>query len=145
MSVLDDGSRFEIALPGKSQFYCKNINGEWYTYKPSSKYAYLEPTIRQMSTNGHSEAEIAKKCGISIYTLRQLKRRWDIRSYRKSNPRRNGLSENIMKLYSQGLTISVLRYLTALPTIRRLNGKAPSASSFLKLLRLMPSISAASL
>ena len=37
------------------------------------------------------------------------------------------------------------RYLTALPTIRRLNGKAPSASSFLKLLRLMPSISTASL
>lgn len=128
MSVLDDGSRFEITLPGKSQFYCKNINGEWYTYKPSSKYAYLEPTIRQMSTNGHSEAEIAKKCGISIYTLRQLKRRWDIRSYRKSNPRRNGLSENIMKLYSQGLTISTIaKILKVAPGYvkRRLNTMSP--------------------
>ena len=82
-------------------------------YQPKSKYASLIPIIKKYTMEGYKEVDILNmvnlnqaRYGVSIpltlYTLRQLKRQFNIRTYTHVARRRTGISDKIQSLHKEG-------------------------------------------
>lgn len=85
----------------------------YYLYQPKSKYASLIPIIKKCTMEGYKEVDILTminllqdRDGIStsltLYTLRQLKRQFNIRTYTHVARRRTGISDKIQALHKAG-------------------------------------------
>lgn len=85
----------------------------YYLYQPKSKYASLIPIIKKYTMEGYKEVDILNmvnlnqaRYGVSIpltlYTLRQLKRQFNIRTYTHVARRRTGISDKIQSLHKEG-------------------------------------------
>lgn len=85
----------------------------YYLYQPKSKYASLVPIIKKYTMEGYKEVDILNmvnliqaRYGVStpltLYTLRQLKRQFNIRTYTHVARRRTRMSDKIQSLHKEG-------------------------------------------